>query len=162
MRRENLAVMALVLVLAGAMFATVLYLPSSDVHTPGPGNGTGVCLGTAECFEGEVERIVDGDTLYVEGVKIRLSLVDTPESGEAGFWEAKDFVEYLCPEGSQATVDQDDWQLEDNYGRMLAVVHCNGKNLNEELLDGGYGEILTYYCDLSEFGGETWARRHGC
>lgn len=38
--------------------------------------------------------------------------------------------------GSEAWVDQDDWQLYDGYGRMMAVVYCGGKNLNEELLEG--------------------------
>jgi micrococcal nuclease len=136
---------------------------ANDDSTPGPGDGSNeLCMGTAECLEGEVTSIVDGDTLYIEGVKIRLSLVDTPESGEAGFSEAKDFVEGLCPEGSQAVADQDDWQLEDQYGRMLAVVYCGGKNLNRELLESGHAVILTYYCDLSEFGWEPWAVEYGC
>ncbi len=118
--------------------------------------------GTGGNLEGEVTRIVDGDTLYIEGVKIRLALVDSPEVGEAGYDEAKDFAADICPVGSQATADQDDWQLEDQYGRMIAVVYCGGKNLNHELLKSGHAVILTQYCALSEFGGEAWAKEYGC
>ena len=161
-RDRQLALLVFALVaLALAPLAYILTNP--DSLEPGPGGGNeGICAGTAECLEGEVTKIVDGDTLYIEGVKIRLALVDTPESGEAGYHEAKDFVEGLCPEGSQAVADQDDWQLEDQYGRMLAVVYCDGKNLNHELLDHGHGVILTSFCALSEFGDEAWAVEHGC
>ena len=120
------------------------------------------CLGSAACFNGTVTKIVDGDTLYVGDVKIRLALVDTPEVGEVGYEEASQFAGSLCPVGSEARVDQDDRQLYDAYGRMLAVVYCGGKNLNEELLEGGYAVILTRYCDESEFGGEGWAKEGGC
>ena len=41
---------------------------------------------------GNVTYIVDGDTLDINGIRIRLSLVDTPERGQPGFREAKEFV----------------------------------------------------------------------
>lgn len=118
--------------------------------------------GAGGILEGEVTRIVDGDTLYIDDIKIRLVLVDSPEYGETGYDEAKDFAADICPEGSQATADQDDWQLEDQYGRMIAVVYCGGKNLNHELLKSGHAVILTQYCAVSEFGDETWAVEYGC
>ncbi len=37
------------------------------------------CSGTSLYYEGKVEFIFDGDTIQVEGCKIRLPLVDTPE-----------------------------------------------------------------------------------
>jgi endonuclease YncB( thermonuclease family) len=39
------------------------------------------CDGSAACFRGNVTNIVDGDTLDVNGIRIRLSLVNTPEIG---------------------------------------------------------------------------------
>ena len=51
-------------------------------------------------YEGKVEFIFDGDTLQVEGCKIRLPLVDTPEKGESGYEEATQFTANLCPKGS--------------------------------------------------------------
>jgi micrococcal nuclease len=126
-----------------------------------PGDG-GLCSGSAQCFEDTVTEIVDGDTLYVGDEKIRLALVDTPEYWEDGYDEATQFASNLCPVGSEALVDQDDDQLYDSYGRMLAVVYCDGKNLNHELLKKGHGEILTQYCDESEFRHQAWAREYGC
>jgi endonuclease YncB( thermonuclease family) len=124
-------------------------------------DGSG-CAGSADCLKGEVTKVVDGDTLYIGDVKIRLALVDTPEVGESGYEDAKNFTANLCPVGSQATADQDDLQLEDSYGRMLAVVYCDGKNLNRELLDNGHALILTQYCAESEFENDAWAKAHGC
>jgi micrococcal nuclease len=120
------------------------------------------CNGSAECLKGEVTKVVDGDTLYIGDVKIRLALVDTPEVGESGYEDAKNFTAILCPVGSQATADQDDLQLQDSYGRMLAVVYCDGKNLNKELLDNGHAIILTQHCAESEFENHAWAKAHGC
>lgn len=145
-------------IIVGAIVVLLLLsFPPSNLWGDG-----GLCSGSAECFEDTVTKIVDGDTLYVGDVKIRLALVDTPEVGEDGFEEATQFAKNLCPVGSNATVDQDDEQLYDWYGRMLAVVYCDGKNLNEELLEKGHAVILTQYCDESEFGNQAWAREYGC
>jgi len=120
------------------------------------------CKGTAECIRGKVDRIVDGDTIYVEGYKIRLSLTNTPETYEDGFRQATVFTESLCPVGSTVVVDQDDLQPVDKYQRILGKVYCDGKNLNSELLNNGHATILTQYCSTSEFANEDWAKRNGC
>ena len=70
------------------------------------------CQGAADCFTGIVTDIVDGDTLDVNNVRIRLSLVNTPERGDSGYSEAKLFTESMCPIGSKALVDEDDGQKE--------------------------------------------------
>ena len=116
------------------------------------------CKGFALCFEGEVERVIDGDTLKISGYTVRLSLVDTPERGEEGFKEAKEFTENLCPVGSRALVDQDDGQRFDAYRRLVGVVYCNGKNLNAELILNGLGRVDERFCLRSEFSGEEWAK----
>lgn len=149
--RHQIVLLVVVALVVVSLLISVIPAPEPLEH-----NGAG------ENLEGEVTRIVDGDTLYIEGVKIRLALVDSPEVGEAGYDEAKDFAADICPEGSQATADQDDWQLEDQYGRMIAVVYCGGKNLNHELLKSGHAVILTEYCAVSEFGDEPWAVEYGC
>lgn len=146
------------IILLAVVTFVVVSMIISVIPAPEPQNRDGA----GENLEGEITRIVDGDTLYIEGTKIRLALVDSPEVGEAGYDEARDFAAGICPEGSQATADQDDWQLEDQYGRMIAVVYCGGKNLNHELLKSGHAVILTEYCAVSEFGDETWAVEYGC
>jgi hypothetical protein len=120
------------------------------------------CRGSLPCVYGTVDRVVDGDTLYIGDYLVRLALVDTPESGEPGFEEANGFTESLCSPGSLAVFDIDDRQEEDKYGRFLAVVYCGGENLNEQLLRKGHGELMEHYCDRSEFGNERWAEKYGC
>jgi micrococcal nuclease len=121
------------------------------------------CTGSAACFTGTITNIVDGDTIDVKETRIRLSLINTPELNEEGYNEAKQFTSSLCPVGSQILVDQDDGQLEDRFGRMLAKVTCaEDKNLNSELLSKGYAGILTEYCSVSEFSSEDWIQGYGC
>jgi micrococcal nuclease len=45
---------------------------------------------------GIVTKVVDGDTLDINGIRIRLALVDTPEINQPGYDRAKQFVESLC------------------------------------------------------------------
>ncbi|MFH0889898.1 MAG: thermonuclease family protein [Candidatus Aenigmatarchaeota archaeon] len=125
-------------------------------------NTANVCKGNAECFSSTVERIVDGDTLVIGNKTIRLVLVNAPEKGEEGGDEATNFTSSLCPIGSTAIVDEDDKQTKGSYGRTVAVVYCNNKNLNSALLENGFGYIFTEYCDSSEFGREPWAKKYGC
>ena len=120
------------------------------------------CSGDALCVIANVERIVDGDTIYIEGYKVRLSLTNTPEKNEPGFLEATEFTKRICPVGSIVTVDQDDKQPYDVYNRLLGKVYCNDKILNSELLFSGYANILTQYCSTSEFSSESWAQKFGC
>jgi len=120
------------------------------------------CLGDGLCISARVERVVDGDTIYVEGYKVRLSLTNTPEKNESGFSDATKFTEKLCPVGSVITIDQDDKQQYDKYGRLLGKVFCNDKNLNSELLYNGHANILSQYCSSSEFSSESWAQKYGC
>jgi endonuclease YncB( thermonuclease family) len=121
-----------------------------------------LCTGSARCFTGTVTRIVDGDTLDVNDVRIRLTLVNTPEVGKPLYREARQFTASLCPVGSTVLVDQDDGQLEGSYDRMIGKVYCGDKILNAELLDAGLAEIFQRFCSESEFSNEDWARGYGC
>jgi len=47
-------------------------------------------------LNGNVTYVADGDTLDINGIRVRLSLVNTPEKGQASFQQAKDFVIQLC------------------------------------------------------------------
>ncbi|MBI4167613.1 MAG: thermonuclease family protein [Candidatus Aenigmarchaeota archaeon] len=123
---------------------------------------TGACKGFASCFSGKIDRVVDGDTLIVTNTTVRLALVNAPEKFEEMGKEAENFTANLCPTGSEALVDEDDKQKSGSYGRVVAVVYCDGKNLNELLLENGFGEIYYSYCKTSEFANEKWAKRYGC
>ena len=106
---------------------------------------------------GKVNHVVDGDTLDINDIRIRLSLVDTPERGDPGFKEATQFVVKLCL-GENAEVDMDDGQRRGSFGREIGVVYCDGENLNEQLMENDLGIIDTRFCEQSEFSNEKWAK----
>ena len=120
------------------------------------------CSGTAGCIPGYVTENIDGDTIEIYGKSIRLVLVDAPEIGKKGYEKARDFIANNCPVGSFAIVDEDDMQREGTYDRMLGVVHCNGINLNDAILDEGLADLYAKFCSSSEFEKSRWARNHGC
>ena len=120
------------------------------------------CSGTEGCFTGVVTRVVDGDTLDVNGARIRLVLVNAPERGTREGPASTEYLRQLCPVGSTALVDQDDLQRTDNYGRMLAVVWCGQTRVNEEMIRAGHARVYRRFCRESEFGLEPWAVAWGC
>lgn len=121
------------------------------------------CTGTASCLTGIVTKVVDGDTLDINGTRIRLALVNTPELGQNGYVQAKQFATSLCAVGSTATADEDDGQTAGSFGRTIAKVTCKeNKVLNSELLVAGMAVIDTRFCGKSEFTGENWAKINGC
>jgi len=115
------------------------------------------CKGTARCFSGTVTNIVDGDTLDVNNIRIRLTLVDAPENYEDGYDSVKELASSICPVGSTAVVDEDDGQNE-SYGRIVAVVYCGEFNLNSRMAANKYVVIEKRYCNVSEFANEDWTR----
>ena len=120
------------------------------------------CSGNARCISGTITRIVDGDTIHVDGQSIRFALSSTPELNEYGGIEAKYFVEQICPVGTEALVDEDDGQTEGSYGRVIGVIYCNGINLNEAVLEEDYAWLASGFCYNSEFSTHTWAQKYGC
>ena len=120
------------------------------------------CLGVESCIYGIVTEIIDGDTIKVNSNSIRFALASAPELDEEGGTASKKFIEVLCPVGSEVIVDQDDLQPLDKYGRMIAMIHCNGNNLNEELVESKYGFMSTQFCNSSEFMNQKWVKDNGC
>lgn len=100
-------------------------------------------------------QVVDGDTIYLDnGKKIRFVGVNTPERGVNGYITSKNFVQKLCL-NKKVGIDIDDRKHNDKYGRTLAVVIVDGKNVNEMLLKEGLAEIM--YMPPSEFYPFNWA-----
>ena len=107
---------------------------------------------------GTITGIEDGDTLSIDGMAVRLVLVDAPERDEDGAGDATGFVMSACPVGTEALYDVDDLQVADAYGRVLAVVWClDGQGpLNDMLVESGHGTAYTRFCDASEFRQAEW------
>jgi endonuclease YncB( thermonuclease family) len=86
--------------------------------------------------------VVDGDTIYYQGVKIRIADIDTPETHEPRCAEE-------AQRGAAATrrmhqlVNAGSFRLnsisrdEDNYGRKLRVISRRGESLGGVLVDEG-------------------------
>lgn len=105
---------------------------------------------------GIVTKVVDGDTLDINGIRIRLALVDTPEINQPGYNQAKEFVESLCL-GKKGELDVDSGQRRgDRHGREIGVVYCDGVNMNEKLMSNKLAKILVEFCDITEFSTENW------
>ena len=131
------------------------------LFSPNPAQNV-ACKGQAGCFSGHVTRVIDGDTIVVNDIHVRFALAAAPELSENGGIEAKNFIESLCPVGSNALVDEDDGQTGGSYGRTVAEIYCNNHLVNSALLDQGLGTIDTRFCGVSEFAGENWAKKYGC
>lgn len=105
---------------------------------------------TGECY-----KVIDGDTIYVSGLgKVRFVGVNTPERGEEGYYEAKNYVKERCL-GKMVTIDVDNAKHFDKYNRTLGVVYVDDSNLNQELLEKNLAEIM--YIPPSEFNPYSWA-----
>jgi len=120
------------------------------------------CSGTARCITGSVTKIIDGDTIHVNGESVRFALASAPELSGFGGVESREFIDTICPVGSDVIVDEDDGQTGESYGRIIGVIYCNGMNLNSELLDADLGYLEERFCDSSEFANDSWAQKHGC
>jgi micrococcal nuclease len=107
-------------------------------------------------LKGIVTKVVDGDTLDINRIRIRLALVDTPEIGQPGYDRAKHFVQSLCL-GKNGELDIDNGQRRgDRYGREVGVVYCDGVNVNDKLMANNMARILVEFCDITEFYNENW------
>jgi endonuclease YncB( thermonuclease family) len=105
---------------------------------------------------GIVTKVVDGDTLDINGIRIRLALVDTPEINQPGYDRAREFVESLCL-GKKGELDVDGGQRRgDRYGREVGVVYCDGINMNDKLMSNNLARILVQFCDITEFANQNW------
>ena len=120
---------------------------------------------TSSNFSGIVTKVIDGDTLDVmtaerDTITVRLALIDAPETNEPGFDEARNFMTEQCLD-KNAEVDPDNNQGL-TYGRTVAVVYCEGVNVNKAILENGFADVYQDFCDVSEFADSNWAQEHGC
>ena len=120
------------------------------------------CSGTAGCFRGTVTKIIDGDTIHVDDQSVRFALASAPNLEGYGGVDSRNFIQTICPVGSEVLVDEDDGHVLDDHARLVGMITCNGMILNEELLDASLGHFESRFCSSSEFANESWAIKHGC
>ncbi len=112
-------------------------------------------------WPGEVVGVADGDTITVlrdkTSIKIRLYGIDCPEKrGQAFGKKAKQFTSKMVF-GKHVEIKPVD---QDRYGRTVAWVYVDGKNLNEELVKAGLAwHYKKYSSDQSLANMENQARK---
>jgi micrococcal nuclease len=101
----------------------------------------------SECgpSEGVVQRIVDGDTIELEGgLTLRYLMINTPETtggkddcfGQQAVQFNRDLVE-----GKTVEIRYDT-ECQDRFDRTLAYVSINGQEVNSLMLERGYACLL--------------------
>ena len=104
-----------------------------------------------EISNNTVLRVIDGDTFEIySGESVRLICVDTPELGDAGSYEAKEFLEGLVL-NKEVRLEKDVSET-DKYGRLLRYVWVDflGEEVfvNKEIVQEGYGVVFEYGDDV--------------
>lgn len=91
-----------------------------------------------------VVRVIDGDTLLLETEeKVRLSGINTPETGECYYYEAKQRLTELTL-GREVYLERD-MTNKDKYGRLLRYVYKDDQFINGLMVREGYARVFDKY-----------------
>jgi hypothetical protein len=136
---------------------------STDKNDLTPKSSTIKCEGSALCVTGEVVKVINGKTFYVniqnKIYKVELALIGLPIQSEDAMRAATIYTRNTCL-GSNILIDQDDGQ---KVGSFIAQVYCSPtKHLNSLLLQTGFVQLDKSQCQVSEFTKLDWAKSYGC
>lgn len=81
----------------------------------------------------EKVTVIDGDTVRIGSEKIRLAQIDAPEMSQRYGMQSKNYLAHLV-EGKNVKVDRNGKDL---YGRTIATLYVDGKNVNETMVEQG-------------------------
>ena len=98
-----------------------------------------------DCYDGDTCTTIDGE-------KIRLACIDTPElkgkkANPIRAKEARDFLNNLVI-NEEVSIKR---ITKDRYGRTVGELFKNGINVQELIVDKGYGTIYKRYADQCEW-----------
>ena len=104
----------------------------------------------------QLTRTVDGDTIKVlykgKEETVRYLLIDTPESKKKPGTCVQPYAKSASEKKNEQLVSSGDLSLEfdngnerDKYGRLLAYVFVDGKSVQETLLKEGYARVAYIY-----------------
>jgi micrococcal nuclease len=95
----------------------------------------------------KVINVIDGDTADIEINKtierLRFSGINTPETDECYYQEAKDELKRLIL--NKSIYIQRDKSNRGNYGRLLRYIYINGTLVNEHLVENGFARCYHKY-----------------
>lgn len=94
----------------------------------------------------KVTRVIDGDTIELNNFqKVRFSGINTPETGECYYQEAKARLGELLL-GKEVMLEKDKTNI-DKYDRELRYVYVNGLMANSIMVEEGYARVFDKYKD---------------
>ena len=100
-----------------------------------------------------VVKVIDGDTIDLEnGERIRFSGINTPETGECYYQEARDTLKKMLL--NRYVYLEKDRSDRGNYGRLLRYVYLEGTNVNSFMVMEGYAKVYDKYKDDTKRYGE--------
>lgn len=140
--------MLLAAVVCGSLAGYVLY----DVGIPGPSPQPIESVSAANLSEPLAGRasVIDGDTLEIHGVRIRLHGIDAPEGGQTCLVRQEKnrcgqrAALALADKIGEATVLCEPRDI-DRYNRVVAVCHAKGKDLNGWMVASGWALAYRHY-----------------
>lgn len=95
----------------------------------------------------QVERIIDGDTFIIKGNRqIRLMSVNSPEVGLCGSEQATNKLTELIS-GKKVRLEG---EINDHFGRMLALVYVDDQLVNEQMILSGWARFTSTASSASE------------
>lgn len=133
--RAVLAIAAVMLALLGGAFVVA--------NNRSPVSGATVARDFTLCETGvRINCVVDGDTFWMDGTKIRIQDINAPEIGEPKC-NVERALGYRATQRLLTLLNDGAFQMwaglrdEDKYGRKLRTVSRNGKSLGSILIDEG-------------------------
>lgn len=111
-----------------------------------------VLFSAAASRQGNKIKVIDGDSLIVNGVEVRLHGIDAPEYKQYCF--RKDGSKYRCGVAARDYLQilvkgkiNCETKAKDRYKRSVAVCYANGEDINLKMVENGWAVAYTRYGD---------------
>lgn len=108
-----------------------------------------------------VTKVIDGDTIEVRqekrNYKVRLSEIDAPEINQRFGTESKNFLASLILNEEIELI----YITEDRYGRIVAKIYKDNKDINRSMVRNGLAWVYDYYVeDQSLYNDQNLAKKN--
>jgi micrococcal nuclease len=117
---------------------------------PGPAHAASFRSDARAVLAGKVTRVIDGDTVDVllssGSIRVRLHGVDAPERDQPGGIAATAWLTQQVAD-RQVTLEP---VSQDQYDRIVAVVHLEDRNINRDLVQTGHAWAYRRYMRRSD------------
>jgi len=135
---KKILLFVLIILVFGNLFFVINYLKPNFIGE--------VILENSGDFEGIqfVSRVIDGDTVVINGESVRLLGIDTDERGGDCYQEAKKRLEELIL-NKEVRLESDE-RDKDRYSRYLRHLFIGEENINLKLVEEGLA-IARFYED---------------